>query len=154
MRLNLSNRSLFVRESAYEPTDKYGRTCDRKLYNVQFIRGEKHDYDYDRILRIELTEKIETTNNRPCCNDKLTFDLVLRIYCYDVERMLAGQDITALATEMSELDLSKIEELFYDWERISLGSRMKILSKIKDQYVRRLRKIKRQARESKSVSQS
>lgn len=39
LRLNLSNRSLLGRESAYEPTDKYGLTCDRKLYNVQFIRG-------------------------------------------------------------------------------------------------------------------
>lgn len=136
MELSMSYRSLFNRLPAYRQADNL------KWYNALFARGEQFVYDYDRILRIE------RMSNVSCWTDKLTFELVLRIWNNDVDELWllhnGAEYIDTLATGFTKRDLKSIELLFSEWDQIPADDRQIILDKIKDQYVKRLKRIKRQ----------
>lgn len=139
MELIMSNRSLFNRLPAYRQADNL------QWYNALFIRGEKFVYDYDRILRIE------RMSNVSCWTDKLTFDFVLRIWKNDVDELWllhnGAEYIDTMATEFTKRDLKSIELLFSEWDQIPADDRQTILDKIKDQYVKRLKRINRQLKQ-------
>ena len=136
MELNIGYRSLFDRLPAYRQADNL------KWYNALFVRGEKFVYDYDRILRIERISNMTTWT------DKLTFELVLRIWSSDFDETWllhnGTEYIRAVAEELAERDLKSIERLFSEWYQIPADDRQIILDKIKDQYVKRLQRIRRQ----------